>query len=125
MPQTRQLPLSKSGKEEETEDIGDDEHEEDKAPLSTPREGPRQQWTNGCSNAAGAINNCRDCSKCLTRAPERRMLSQLSRDSSCNQSIWSIDKDASDEGEKDIPVEAGIVRRLAMAGLDWAPISYH
>ena len=72
--------------------------------------------------------------------PERRMLSQLSRDSSCNQSIWSwyltecepsntylniltIDKDASDEGEKDVPVEASIVHRLAMVGLDWAPSS--
>ena len=43
--------LSLPGKEKETEDVRDDEHEEDKAPLSTPSEGPGQQWTNRCSNA--------------------------------------------------------------------------
>ena len=39
------------GQEEETEDIRDDEHVEDKTPLSTSCKGSRQQWTNGCSNA--------------------------------------------------------------------------
>ena len=35
--------------------------------------------------------------------------------------LLTIDKDASDESKKDVPVEAGIVHRLAMVGLNRAP----
>jgi len=125
MQQTRQLSLRQSGEEEEAEHVGDDEHVEDEAPMAAACKGSRQQWTNGCSNAASSINNCSDRSKCFARTPERRMLAQFSRDSSSDQSIWTVDQNSSEECEKDVPVEASIVHRFAMARLDWAPISYH
>ena len=35
--------------------------------------------------------------------------------------ILTIDKNASEQGEEDVPAEAGVVNGFAMAGFDWAP----